>query len=618
MAEAEKQGDFSVGPDGKKRRLVADSWYIGETLGKGGFGFVKMGYHKKNGKPFALKFIRKSDSNDPAAKQQAQLVATEINCLIRVQNQYVLKLFAYRTSCVYPQQSGEKLNTIMLVLELARGGDLFDILYYTKKLELNLARTYFYQMCEGLNAIHSAGICHRDLKPQNLLLNSKFELKITDFGLSKIFEDPAKKKVMKTYYAGTQGYQAPEQILKRNFTPKCDVFSCGVILFILITGYPPCHNAHFSDPFYKYIAQVQYDKFWLKHRLNKKFDEETRDIMNKTLCYQPTDRYTVKQMLDHPWVQSDKKLSAEKLTSTMKGLFKTAMEAKAKDDKKLLKLQQASIVGKEDKRDRADITVVGKLPVWEHRAIPRGRAFALKNPDNRSDEDLTADFLEYVDTIVYRQDGDSDFHPQECRLTMKIHFEMEEEDLEKDEVAHVNIYKLKNETQDKVIAVFEFPTHLKREEAEELYMKHAGSDLPEWMEDIDEEKADEWHTRAIMDSQVNRGQLSDKFKRDFMAEFKCDEDNFSEFARIISEDPIAFELPTLSEWLIPQCADYLDHLADLENKEFLESKEDVSDYADMESFFDAFNAQNEFDAEAKKTERVVTMEFQGYVMEEES
>eukprot|EP00493_Phyllostaurus_siculus_P027286 UN27633 len=179
-----------------------------------------------------------------------------------------LKLFAYNLRCQYPNKDGTSFDTVLLVLELAPGGELFDILYYTDKMRPIMARTYFYQLCLGLQAIHAANICHRDLKPQNLLLNKRFQLKITDFGLAKIFKDDtsAKQKVMETSYVGTKGYQAPEILLKRKYTTKCDVFSCGVILFILLTGYPPFEEATGSDGWYRKICQKKFKDFWDKHR----------------------------------------------------------------------------------------------------------------------------------------------------------------------------------------------------------------------------------------------------------------------------------------------------------------------------------------------------------------
>jgi len=630
MAEA-AQNKWALDSEGKERRIVADSWYIGETLGKGGFGFVKMGYHKKNGKPFALKFIRKADSEDPQAKQQAALVATEINCLIRVQNPYVLKLFAYRTSCIYPQQHGENLNTIMLVLELARGGDLFDILYYTKKLKLRLARTYFYQLAEGLSAIHEAGICHRDLKPQNLLLNSKFELKITDFGLSKIFEDDKnQKKVMKTYYAGTQGYQAPEQILKRNFTPKCDVFSCGVILFILLTGYPPCHNAHYSDPFYKYIAQVQYDKFWLKHRLNKTFDDQTRDIMNKTLCYQPTDRLTAKQMLEHEFTQNKKeRMDASELQKTMKVLFKEAMEKKSKDEKKVEKLKGASKLGR-------DITEFGEIPLWGDRVLPRGRSYALmpvkaseearkeieeefKKTQNRvvrdrqitlANENQTArSFLMYLENLVYAVEGTTIFNPKELKLNMKVKLTNLDETMERDDRADVYVYKKENGV---VFAVFEFPQNFERHVDEAvLYETMAGDKFPKWFrKNLDKETLELYHTSALQNMENNGGKLSPEFKEAVINNTGCTEEQYAQFEKMCVATPIEFELPTMSEWLIPRCHQYLNFDSSL-----LDDDVEVN-YDDLSDFFKEFNERDE--VQPKKERDAPTVETHGYKLDEDN
>jgi len=630
MAEA-AQNKWALDSEGKERRIVADSWYIGETLGKGGFGFVKMGYHKKNGKPFALKFIRKADSEDPQAKQQAALVATEINCLIRVQNPYVLKLFAYRTSCIYPQQHGENLNTIMLVLELARGGDLFDILYYTKKLKLRLARTYFYQLAEGLAAIHEAGICHRDLKPQNLLLNSKFELKITDFGLSKIFEDDKnQKKVMKTYYAGTQGYQAPEQILKRNFTPKCDVFSCGVILFILLTGYPPCHNAHYSDPFYKYIAQVQYDKFWLKHRLNKTFDDQTRDIMNKTLCYQPTDRFTAKQMLEHEFTQNKKeRMDASELQKTMKVLFKEAMEKKSKDEKKVEKLKGASKLGR-------DITEFGEIPLWGDRVLPRGRSYALmpvkaseealkeieeefKKTQNRvvrdrqitlANENQTArSFLMYLENLVYAVEGTTIFNPKELKLNMKVKLMNLDETMERVYRADVYVYKKENGV---VFAVFEFPQNFERHVDEAvLYETMAGDKFPKWFrKNLDKETLELYHTSALQNMENNDGKLSPEFKEAVINNTGCTEEQYAQFEKMCVATPIEFELPTMSEWLIPRCHQYLNFDSSL-----LDDDVEVN-YDDLSDFFKEFNERDE--VQPKKERDAPTVETHGYKLDEDN
>ena len=122
--------------------------YLGETLGKGGYGFVKCGYHIKNNKPFALKFMRKSEKNEEKwGREQAAMVATEINALKSVDSPYVLKLFAYNLRCSYPNKDGTSFDTVLLVLELAPGGELFDILYYNGPLEAKVKQFSFFRFC---------------------------------------------------------------------------------------------------------------------------------------------------------------------------------------------------------------------------------------------------------------------------------------------------------------------------------------------------------------------------------------------------------------------------------------------------------------------------------------
>jgi len=371
MAEAENN---------EKRRIVSEKWYLGETLGKGGYGFVKCGYHIKNNKPFALKFMRKSEKDEERwAREQAAMVATEINALKTVDSPYVLKLFAYNLRCSYPNKDGTSFDTVLLVLELAPGGELFDILYYTSSLETNLARTYFHQLCSGLKAIHAANICHRDLKPQNLLLNKRFQLKITDFGLAKIFKDDtsSKQKVMETSYVGTKGYQAPEILLKRKYTTKCDVFSCGVILFILLTGYPPFEEATGSDGWYRKICQKKFKDFWDKHRDCGISDDQSKDLIHKCIAYQPMERYKVDEMLDHPWTK-DTRLSSKDLETEMRKLHKEAVKKKSRDERKQQQLQH-SVTAR---------AMESPIPVYDPTPLAAHRIYALKSEKEKDFETL--------------------------------------------------------------------------------------------------------------------------------------------------------------------------------------------------------------------------------------
>lgn len=319
-------------PSQKKMRTIG-RWYIGETLGKGGYSWVKKGFDKKTGKCVALKFMAKADES--WAKEQSKQVVTEIESLKQIRHPHVMKLYAYNLNARYPTKDGQKIDTVLLVLEFAPGGEIFDILYYTNSLEPVLARTYFRQSILGLEACHNAGVAHRDIKPQNLLLDSRFNIKITDFGLSKVFESDA-DAIMKTTYVGTRGYQAPELLLDKPYDLACDIFSMAVVLFILICGYPPFEQAHVSDRWFKPLAKGDYAKFWKYHQgCAISNDSKCKDLLQRMLTYDPKQRITIAQIKKHPWFNG-KYLEGKELIRALRHRHRE-MEAKRRKDARKIK-----------------------------------------------------------------------------------------------------------------------------------------------------------------------------------------------------------------------------------------------------------------------------------------
>jgi serine/threonine protein kinase len=305
-------------------------WYIGETLGKGGYSWVKKGYDNRTGKAVALKFMKKADQS--WADEQKKQVVTEIEALKQISHPNIMKLYAYNMHAKYPtkDKSSEKLDVILLVLEYAPGGELFDILYYTRQLEPPVARTYFQQMMLGLEACHKAGVAHRDIKPQNLLLDARFQLKITDFGLSKVAESD-RDAIMKTSYVGTRGYQAPELLLNRPYTVSCDIFSAGVVLFILLTGYPPFEQAQKKDRWYAPLIQGDVKRFWKAHR-GCGVDREAKDLLTRMLTFAPEKRITIEQIKNHVW-HKHSSLDMAELVNILR-LRHRKMEIKRRNDAK--------------------------------------------------------------------------------------------------------------------------------------------------------------------------------------------------------------------------------------------------------------------------------------------
>jgi len=323
-------------PEVEQAKRCVGQYEIKETLGKGGYSWVKKGLDTKSGSTVALKFMSRADKS--WEKEQAEQVRTEIKSMISIKSKNVMKLFAYNLNCKYPEKNGKTLNTILLVLEYCPGGELFDILYYTQQLDEITARTYFIQMMNGLQECHDAGIIHRDLKPQNLLMDAQFQLKIIDFGLAKLCKD-ADTAVMKTHYVGTRGYQAPELLKKKKYSKACDIFSAGVVLFILLTGYPPFEQAFKTDKWYKPLALENPERFWEQHK-GCGVKPEAREMLTGMLAYHPTRRSTIKDVLNSDWVQG-KTHTPEELYKVLRKRHREARSRRKKDKKKMSEMEHS-------------------------------------------------------------------------------------------------------------------------------------------------------------------------------------------------------------------------------------------------------------------------------------
>merc|ERR1719317_321091 len=268
-------------------------------------------------------------------KEQADQVRTEIKSLIRLNHPNVMKLYAYNLNCKYPEKSGIKLSTILLVLEYCPGGELFDILYYTNQLDAKTARTYFIQMMNGIQACHDVGIVHRDIKPQNLLMDINFQLKLTDFGLSFLGRDgvDVNEIIMKTNYVGTRGYQAPELLKRKKYKKACDIFSAGVVLFILLTGYPPFEQAAKTDKWYLPIVQDDHELFWKQHK-GCGVKEDAKELISQMLTYHPTKRITLEQVLESEFCKG-KTHTPKELYEVLRKRHLSTSKRRKKDKKKM-------------------------------------------------------------------------------------------------------------------------------------------------------------------------------------------------------------------------------------------------------------------------------------------
>ncbi|CAF1698620.1 unnamed protein product [Brassica oleracea var. botrytis] len=233
LEDAEKEmGLFGTKKIGK--------YEIGRTIGEGNFAKVKLGYDTTNGTYVAVKIIDKALVIQKGLQSQVQ---REIR---------TMKLLNHPNIVQIHEVIGTKTK-ICIVMEYVAGGQLSDKLCRHKMKESD-ARKLFQQLIDAVDYCHNRGVYHRDLKPQNLLLDSKGNLKVSDFGLSAV----PKSGDMLSTACGSPCYIAPELIMNKGYSGAAvDVWSCGVILFELLAGYPPFDD-HTLVVLYKKILRADY------------------------------------------------------------------------------------------------------------------------------------------------------------------------------------------------------------------------------------------------------------------------------------------------------------------------------------------------------------------------
>lgn len=307
-----------------------DVYSLHDKLGYGAFSWAVLATRQRDNLKVALKFTKRADTagrSERAQKRQRQEIQTELNTFKLVRHKNVVALYGYDGDVKYEHGDGkEPSSCYCMALEVCEGGELFDIVYYTGKLEEKIARTVFTQIVDGLQAMHKHGLCHRDIKPQNILLTRQFQVKIADFGSSKIFN---RQELMKTFRVGTKGYQAPEVLLRRGYTLKCDIFSLGVLLFVILTKHPPFRQAISEDQWFRQIAKKQFSAFWAKHPRDK-LSKTCKDLICKMLCYQPLDRLTISAVAAHPWTKAAI-YSQSQMLNIMNGKKRQATAGRAND-----------------------------------------------------------------------------------------------------------------------------------------------------------------------------------------------------------------------------------------------------------------------------------------------
>lgn len=207
------------------------------TLGVGASCKVKLAQHLESGQQVAIKIM-----SDQIAETHKHLIMTEVKAMGHLKHMNIINQLEFGQE-VYRKTNGKERQVSFIVLELAFGGELWDFLANSGRFNEQIARYFFRQFLEGLDYCHLRGVTHRDLKPQNLLLGSNYELKIADFGFAAPIDGKDGSGSLETYL-GTLTYMAPEIHLRLPYDGRSiDVFAAGVILFMMVSAHQPFETA---------------------------------------------------------------------------------------------------------------------------------------------------------------------------------------------------------------------------------------------------------------------------------------------------------------------------------------------------------------------------------------
>uniref|UniRef100_A0A8D3DH53 Serine/threonine-protein kinase DCLK2 n=1 Tax=Scophthalmus maximus TaxID=52904 RepID=A0A8D3DH53_SCOMX len=265
---------------------LSDRYKVGRMLGDGNFAVVRECVEHSTGREYALKIINKGK-----CRGKEHMIQNEVAILRRVKHPNIVLLI----------EEVDTYNELYLVMELVKGGDLFDAITSANRYTERDASGMLYNLASAIKYLHSLNIVHRDIKPENLLVyehaDGSKSLKLGDFGLATVVDGPLYT------VCGTPTYVAPEIIAETGYGLKVDIWAAGVITYILLCGFPPFRGS--SDDQEVLFDQILMGQLEFPLPYWDNVSETAMELIRSMLEVEVDQRYSALQVLEHPWVTDE-------------------------------------------------------------------------------------------------------------------------------------------------------------------------------------------------------------------------------------------------------------------------------------------------------------------------
>ncbi|XP_026137582.1 serine/threonine-protein kinase DCLK1 isoform X2 [Carassius auratus] len=315
---------------------IAERYKVGRIIGDGNFAVVRECMERSTGREYALKIINKSK-----CRGKEHMIQNEVSILRRVKHPNIVLLI----------EEMDTYSELYLVMELVKGGDLFDAITSSNKYTERDASGMLYNLASAIKYLHSHNIVHRDIKPENLLVyehqDGSKSLKLGDFGLATVVDGPLYT------ICGTPTYVAPEIVAEMGYGLKVDIWATGVITYILLCGFPPFRGS--TDDQEALLDQILMGQLDFPLPYWDNVSDSAKALITCMLQVEVDQRYTALQVLDHPWVNDDRMCENQHQLSVAS------------------KIKKHFNVGPKPNNTTAGVTVLATTPLDKERQVFRRR-----------------------------------------------------------------------------------------------------------------------------------------------------------------------------------------------------------------------------------------------------